>query len=121
MKKKIQISDIVVVTPVYKATMSEAEQRTITQGRKVLAAYSRVLVCPKSMDASAYLALDADLQIIALLCNSSGNDCLNAECFGNFADIEFLAFIFETRTAGDNLDIWQLRKFIDQFIRQTIR
>jgi hypothetical protein len=63
MKKKLQLSDIVVITPIYKATLTEAEQRTVLQGRSVLAAYTRVLVCPMSLDVSAYLTLDVDLQI----------------------------------------------------------
>ena len=59
----IQKPDIVVVIPVYKATLSAAEQATVAQGRDVLAAYTRILVCPKSLDTSAYLAIDADLQM----------------------------------------------------------
>jgi Protein of unknown function (DUF5672) len=59
----LQHKDIVVIIPVYKAALSAAEQGAVAQGRDILAAYTRVLVCPKTMDASAYLAIDADLQI----------------------------------------------------------
>jgi hypothetical protein len=61
--KKLERKDIVTVTPIYKASLSVAEQRSVLQGRNVLAAYVRVLVCPKHLDVSAYLAIDADLQI----------------------------------------------------------
>jgi hypothetical protein len=53
----------VVVTPVYKADLTDAEQKVVTQGRNVLSAYTRVLVCPVSMDVSAYIAIDSDLQV----------------------------------------------------------
>lgn len=54
---------IVVVTPIYKADLSEAEKMAIAQGRMVLGRYQRVLVCPKQLDVSNYLAIDSDLQI----------------------------------------------------------
>lgn len=63
MTMSITTQDIVVVTPVYKATLSDNEARSVAQGRLVLSRYRRVLVCPQSLDVGAYLAIDADLQI----------------------------------------------------------
>jgi hypothetical protein len=63
-KKNLQHADIVIVTPVYKATLSDAESKAIVQGRNILAAYQRVLVCPRSLDVSAYLHLDIDLKVM---------------------------------------------------------
>lgn len=54
---------IVVVTPVYKAELTTAEKKVIAQGKKVLGLYKRVLVCPKSLDVSNYLAIDENLEI----------------------------------------------------------
>jgi hypothetical protein len=54
---------IVVVTPVYKPTLTTAEQLAVAQGKKILGLYTRVLVCPKSLDVRHYLAIDEDLVI----------------------------------------------------------
>ncbi len=62
--KKIQHTDIVIITPVYKANLTENEAKTIAQGCKILSRYRRVLLCPKSLDVSAYVAIDADLEIM---------------------------------------------------------
>lgn len=61
---KLNKKDIAVVIPVYKSVISRPEEMALLQAKTILQEYARILVCPNSLDVSAYQSTDAELIIM---------------------------------------------------------